>query len=88
MEKRNPKIVIAPKGCDSYFTEGKEYQVVGFWEYWDDTYGYGIILCDDYGDNIDCLQFCCAHLNGGDWIVKEYENSLICCLALPKICLQ
>lgn len=76
MEKRKPKIVIAPKGCMIWFTEGKEYEVIDFWDDWDDKHGYGFSIHDDDGEEVYCKQFNCATLSSGNWIVKEYEMSI------------
>lgn len=58
------KTVIAPTGCGEYLTEGKEYKAFdntrdGFW------------IEDDLGLMAYCKAEGCAHLNGGNWIIKE-----------------
>ena len=75
MKARKPKTVIAPKGCYGDLTEGKEYEVIGFWdEFSEDEFGCGFNIIDDTGEERCCLERKCAHLNGGNWIIKEYEN--------------
>lgn len=75
MKARKPKTVIAPKGCYVDLTEGKEYEVIGFWdELSRDEFGYGFNIIDDTGKERCCLERKCAHIRGDDWIIKEYEN--------------
>ena len=74
METRKPKTVIAPKGCSINYTEGKEYEVIGFWNEYVDKYGHCFNIIDDTGEERCCLERKCAHINRGNWIIKEYEN--------------
>lgn len=72
MKNRKPKIVVAPKGCESYLTAGKEYEVAkanskGL------SYKWSFTIIDDNGAEINCLQIECAHLNDKNWRIKKYE---------------
>lgn len=73
-----PKVVIAPVGCETYLTTGKEYQVTRH-EYTGKQYLFEII--DDEGDFIVCLENRCLHLaldkwkGENNWIIKEREVS-------------
>lgn len=70
MEEQEFKTVIAPKGCFKAFTEGKEYEVIeiiGFCG----KYGVSFTIKTDFDMVVMCLQNGCAHLNGGNWIIKE-----------------
>lgn len=69
-----PKVVVAPEGCSSYFTAGKEYLVISIWDSSNNKFGYGFTLNNDSGYKVDCIENKCAHLNYGNWIVKEREQ--------------
>lgn len=71
-EHKQPKIVIAPKGCNKdYLTEGKEYPVTDIWCDYSDTYGFGFKIIDDTDYEIYCSEKEDAFLDGNDWIIKE-----------------
>lgn len=69
-----PKVVVAPEGCNSYLTAGKEYEVVRLWDEWDDKYGYGFVIKNDDGDERDCIENECSYLGRLNWIIKEREQ--------------
>ncbi len=56
-------VVIAPNGCESYLTAGKEYLVI-------EATKEIIEIFDDEGDVLYLCLKGSAHLNGGNWIVK------------------
>lgn len=64
------KTVIAPKGCEDYLTEGKEYKVT---KQDKDKVNPGFNIVDDEGSSIFCVLKGCAHINGGNWIIKDSE---------------
>lgn len=64
-------IVIAPEGCKDYLTPFKEYEVDGIWAESDDERGFGIVIINDDGYKLGCLEKECAGLNGQDWIIKS-----------------
>lgn len=68
-----PKVVVAPEGCATYFTEGKEYNVIKIWDAWDEWHGYGFWIYDDNGNKRRCIEMNSAQLNFGNWIIKERE---------------
>ena len=66
MNAKNPKFAIAPKGCCSYLTAGKKYEILKI-----DDDRFSIEL--DIGNQ---LAWCirngyCAHLNGKNWILRN-----------------
>ena len=67
-----PKIVVAPEGCESYLTAGKEYDVF-IHEYTGTQYYFEII--DDKGHVICCLENNDGHAGYNNWIIKEREVS-------------
>ena len=69
MELKNGMKVIAPKGCVSYLTAGKEYEVFDVEECKGFKYSFRII--DDDGDKLFCLLNNCCHLSGKNWIVNK-----------------
>ena len=70
---KKPKKVQAPEGCSIYLTPGKNYNVTGFWLDEATEDGYGFTINDDHIQELCCFEFCCAHLNGGNWIIIETE---------------
>lgn len=70
-----PKIVVAPEGCQSWLTAGKEYDVTQIWSDWIEYGGYGFSIINDIGNRSDTVEFGSEHLNGGNWIIKEREVS-------------
>lgn len=59
----HPIAVIAPGGCASYLTPGKEYLGVVF------SAG-AFEIHDDDGAELFCLFEGCAHAGGHDWLVQ------------------
>jgi hypothetical protein len=75
MELKNGMKVIAPEGCETWLTAGKEYQVFDVEE--SDTIRkcyFGIIA--DNTIKCNCFLINCAHLNGKDWIIKQEEKPI------------
>ena len=70
MKKQPFKTVIAPKGCASYLTEGKEYRAYNVEKSENDLYVCFNII-SDHNIKLFCVNNECAHLNGGNWIIKE-----------------
>jgi hypothetical protein len=64
-----PKYVIAPKGCRSYLTPGRRYEVHDFNP--NDTYGGEIHIYNDNDDRIFCLLNECPHLGNANWIIPD-----------------
>lgn len=61
--KNNCEYVIAPKGCESYFTAGKKYKIV------ERAFGKAAFrIKSDSGMLNTCRWSDCAHLRGGNWI--------------------
>ena len=60
-----PTYAIPPKGCNSYLTAGKRYEVLR------EGMG-GFYIRDNDGDEICCLWRNCPHARGGDW-TRERE---------------
>jgi hypothetical protein len=62
------KTVIAPKGCKSWLTSGKEYEAFNIF-----ISGsiYGFCVIDDNGSKLGCVSKKDYYLNGQDWIIKE-----------------
>ena len=77
MKEKEPKVVIAPKGCKSYLTEGKKYEVKGIWDSGDKINGYGFYIKDDENKTLMCSENSCFHLNNGNWIIKERKDMKI-----------
>jgi len=70
-----PKYVIAPEGCSSYLTPGKQYEVLDFRP--DEAYGgYFNAATDDLGIHSFRLGQC-YHLNGGDWIIPDDDAEAV-----------
>jgi hypothetical protein len=69
-----PKIVIAPKGCNSYLTKGKEYEVIRSYDNPSKINGYSFFITDNNKLDIYCLEKVCGHINELNWIVKEREK--------------
>lgn len=67
---KNFKTVIAPAGCSGYLTQGKEYEVSGIDDL-ENNEETSFWITNDIGSNSYCLLNHCAHLNGGNWIIKE-----------------
>ena len=67
-----PKVVVAPKGCREWLTEGKEYNVVKTGLYARPG-GHSFEIMDDDGDMIGCIENGCSHINNRNWIIKERE---------------
>jgi hypothetical protein len=66
--------VIAPKGCASYLTAGKEYEVLRV----DDKsskYGYSFNVLTDCGAIIFTCEKKSSHLIGQDWIIPTKEEN-------------
>lgn len=61
--------VIAPEGCESYFTPSKKYDIMEI-SYVSNTF----LLKDNNGENKHCRIAKCAHLNGKDWIIPEIDQ--------------
>lgn len=70
-----PKVVVAPEGGRQWLTAGKEYRVIGLWDDWDERYGYGFSIIDDWGIQLDCIEKRCKYLYRNNWIIKEREGS-------------
>ena len=70
MKLKNGMKVIAPSGCKSCLTEGKEYEVFDVKEEYKPYY-FSFNIINDYGANIFCLFQKCCFLNGGNWIIKQ-----------------
>ena len=70
-------IVIAPEGCETYLTAGKEYPIVDFWEKEHSFYGFRFNITDDEGDIMKCLEKVCSHLNNKDWILKPKTHEKV-----------
>ena len=64
MNAKNPKFAIAPKKCWHYLTPGKKYPVL------DIDMDYFTIYSDN-GMRLFCRQKKCAHLYGGNWILRN-----------------
>lgn len=64
---RNGSKVIAPVGCKSYLTAGKEYKITDI----DRNGPVSFNIVDDLGSETFCLLEGCAHLYGKDWIIKN-----------------
>ena len=69
MNLKNGMKVIAPSGCESYLTEGKEYDVFDVIPSKTNKYCFSIF--DDEGVDSFCCLINSAHLNGGNWIIKQ-----------------
>jgi hypothetical protein len=65
--------VIAPKGCASYLTAGKEYEVFNVEE--SHFYGCYFNIVNDLGNVDFCVEKTCAHLNGKGWIIPTKEQN-------------
>ena len=61
------KTVIAPVGCSMYLTESKEYEVINV------INEHSFEIIDDFGCELKCHIEGCAHLNGGNWIIKKQK---------------
>ena len=62
--KKTCKYVIAPEGCESYFTAGKKYEIV------ERAYGdLAFRIKSDSGMLDTCKWTNCGHLRRGDWII-------------------
>ena len=59
-----PKYVIAPKGCRSYLTPWKMYEV-------NPISNTAFYVKNDNGRVVYALFNVCNHLNGGDWIIPD-----------------
>lgn len=59
--------VIAPKRCNEYLTDGKEYEAF-------DIYQDMFTITTDVGMKAKCLLKGCNHLNGGDWIIDTEKT--------------
>jgi hypothetical protein len=66
--------VIAPKGCNSYLTEGKEYEVLNI-NTGSEYYGIMFSTISDTGYEIFCFERKCGHLNHQDWIIPTNEET-------------
>jgi len=69
MKLKNGMTVIAPDGCRENLTAGKEYVVYNVKK--DYTFLYCFNIKDDFEKEAFCLLENCAHLNGGNWIIKN-----------------
>lgn len=78
-QMKNGDYVIAPLGCAEYLTAGNRYEVFEIFKAYD-TILFSIV--SDIGQNLDCVNAKCSHLNNQDWILateseeflKEVEN--------------
>ena len=68
MKLKNGMKVIAPKGCEEWLTEGKEYEVFNSEE------GGFYTICDN-GEKIYTAIKGSGHLRGKDWIIKDETPS-------------
>lgn len=71
MKIKNGMKVIAPSGCASYLTAGKEYEVFGI------NNSCEFYVISDTGQGVVVLLKGSAHLNGGDWIIKQETKPTI-----------
>ena len=69
MKLTNGMKVIAPSGCKSWLTEGKEYEVFDVRPSRISKYCFSIF--DDGGVDLRCCLINSAHLNNGNWIIKQ-----------------
>ena len=64
MNAKNPKFAIAPKQCWNYLPSGKKYEMynidMDYFEIYSDT-----------GRRLLCKRKECAHLYGGNWILRN-----------------
>jgi hypothetical protein len=67
MEIKKGMFVIAPEGCETYLTAGKNYEVLGF-----DSFGCFGIMADNNFTIYSRLKNS-AHLNGKDWIIDQSQ---------------
>ena len=70
---RKPKIVVAPERCCDYLTPGKEYEIKECMSY-SQSFGWYFNFKLDTVERINSNVIHSAHLNGKDWIIKEYED--------------
>ena len=70
---RTPKIVQAPEGCCSYLTAGKNYNTI-IVQADDGAFGCLFSIIDDSQEKIITAQKASGHLNGGDWIIVEWNE--------------
>ena len=65
-------VAIAPEGEYLNITSGKEYPII---EFLSNSKNYGILftILDDVGFYLVCPEIECAHLQGGNWTIKEVE---------------
>jgi hypothetical protein len=64
-------IVIAPEGCESYLTPGKEYVVIRNYE------DIMFSIESDIGVRAYCMRRGCPHLNDGDWLSKDGTKLIV-----------
>ena len=67
--------VIAPKGCESYLTEGKEYEVFNVEMLLNPSCEFKFEFIADNGGHEYSVLKGTSHLNGKDWIIKEEKPS-------------
>lgn len=68
-----PTIVKAPKGCEQWLTEGKNYKVISCGNTYLNHNGWEFEILDDDGDKIYCNTKTCGHANG-DWEIVGYRT--------------
>lgn len=69
MQLKNGMKVIAPKGCASYLTIGKEYEIIDVAE----NYENHFYINSDVGIKTFCRIKNCLHLDGGIWSIKKEQ---------------
>jgi hypothetical protein len=75
MKLKNGMKVIAPSGCESYLTEGKEYEVFNVEILSNPSCEFKFeFIADNGGQEYSVLKGS-SHLNGKDWIIKEEKPS-------------
>ena len=73
MQLKNGMKVIAPEGCETWLTAGKEYEVFNV-DIEGEPYYFGFNIIDDEGDKIFCVLNNCDSLNGGNFTIKEHPK--------------
>ena len=71
MKLKNGMKVIAPSGCESYLTEGKEYEVFNVEMLLNPSCEFKFEFIADNGGHEYSVLKGTSHLNGKDWIIKE-----------------